>query len=374
MNGKKNLVPLMPLLPKYKYLPYLRQYQPLSSYLPSPIFITMGNHHQTLSLLLFSLLLSPALSDSAELCHPEDKKTLFRIKKAFNNAYEFASWTPDTDCCEWYLVKCDEKTHRITSLSVGNDDEVAGPIPEAVGDLPYLEYLDFTRLPKLTGPIPQGISRLKNLKSLWISHANVTGPIPDFLGRLTKLTYINLSVNKLTGPIPASLSNLHKLGALFLERNQLTGSIPASFGGFQVNKDFYLKLAKNQLSGPIPKSLGAVDFDVLDLSRNKLTGDASFLFGANKGLQTVDLSRNQLSFDVTKVVFPKSLNVLDLSHNKIYGTLSPSLGKIPYLQQFNVSYNQLCGRIPTGGNLNRFDKYDYAHNKCLCGSPLPPCK
>jgi hypothetical protein len=24
--------------------------------------------------------------------------------------------------------------------------------------------------------------------------------------------------------------------------------------------------------------------------------------------------------------------------------------------------------------LKRFDEYCYAHNKCLCGSPLPACK
>ncbi|XP_021723947.1 polygalacturonase inhibitor-like, partial [Chenopodium quinoa] len=305
---------------------------------------------------------------------PKHLLALFNIKKAFNNAFIFASWTHNTDCCEWYLVKCDEVTHRIYSLIVDKDDKVSGPIPDAVGDLPYLTDLTFLGLPKLTGPIPHAISKLKNLESLWLSHNNLTGPIPDFISHLTKLTYINLSVNKLTGPIPPSLSSLHKLGTLFLERNLLKGPIPESFGEFKNNPDFYLKLAKNQLSGPIPKSLGAVNFTNLDLSRNMLTGDASVFFGKNKGLQWIDISSNKFSFDLTKVGLPKTLNNLLLSHNQIYGSLPPALVKLPMLQQFNVSYKRLCGKIPTGGELNQFDKYSYVHNKCLCGSPLPPCK
>lgn len=359
----------------YKYIQYLS----LHAYQNHNTYIMSSRHHHQISLVsitlfLLLLLLSSSLEAAKEKCHPNDKKTLFKIKKAFNNAYTFASWTHDTDCCEWYLVSCDEKTHRIDSLKVSDDDEVAGPIPDAVGDLPYLEQLTFLNLPKLTGHIPQAISKLKNLKSLWLSHNNLTGPIPNFLGQLKNLDYINLSVNKLTGPIPPSVSSLPKLGALFLERNQLSGTIPESFGMFKNNPDFYLKLAKNQFSGSLPKSLGAVNFTVLDLSRNMFTGDASMLFGANKGLQTIDISRNKFSFDLTKSEFPKSLISLELSHNMIYGSIPPSLAKVPYLQQFNVSYNRLCGKIPTGGDLNRFDKYSYAHNKCLCGSPLPPCK
>lgn len=335
----------------------------------------MGNH-QSLFFIVFSLLLLISSALSREQCHPDDKKALFRIKKAFHDAYIFASWTADSDCCTWYLVKCDERSpHRITDLFVDNDDEVAGPIPDAVGDLPYLQTLRFLQLPKLTGPLPQAISRLKNLKTLWITHTNITGPVPDFLGRLTKLNYINLAVNKLTGPIPPSLSNLPNLGALFLERNQLTGPIPESFGRFKNNPDFYLRLAKNQLSGPIPRSLGAVNFTELNLSRNyKLTGDAAFLFGANKGLQRVDLSRNQLAFDMTHLGLPNSLNSLDLSHNRIFGSLPKVLAKLPNFQLLNVSYNRLCGPIPTGEGTSRFDKDSYVHNKCLCGSPLPPCK
>lgn len=73
--------------------------------------------------------------------------------------------------------------------------------------------------------------------------------------------------------------------------------------------------------------------------------------------------------------FPKkSLIWLDLNHNKIHGSIPAGLTTVENLQQFNVSYNQLCGKIPQGGELGRFDKYSYLHNKCLCDPPLPNCK
>ncbi|PKA51319.1 Polygalacturonase inhibitor 2 [Apostasia shenzhenica] len=40
---------------------------------------------------------------------------------------------------------------------------------------------------------------------------------------------------------------------------------------------------------------------------------------------------------------------------------------------FNVSYNQLCGKIPAGPITAKFGPDAFFHNKCLCGSPLPPC-
>ncbi|XP_027351080.1 receptor-like protein 53 [Abrus precatorius] len=318
-----------------------------------------------LGLSLLMILVSIVVS---ELCNPEDKKVLLQIKKDLNNPYLLASWDPDTDCCHWYTITCDRKTHRINSLTLFSDTNFTAQIPPSVGLLPYLETLEFHKLPKLTGPIQPAIAKLTNLKFLRISWTNVSGPVPSFLTRLTNLTFLNLSFNNLTGSIPGSLSQLPNLGTLHLDRNHLTGSIPRSFGSFNSSPDIYL--SHNNLSGPIPTSLGNLNFTVLDLSRNKLVGDASALFGPNKMVQIVDLSRNQLSFDLTNVEFPASLTSLDLNHNKVYGKLPQGLTALN-LQYLNVSYNRLCGQIPVGGKLQSFEVYSYLHNKCLCGSPLP---
>ena len=155
---------------------------------------------------------------------------------------------------------------------------------------------------------------------------------------------------------------------LRLDRNRLTGPIPDSFPAAG-----HVVLSHNQLSGKIPASMGKKDFGYIDLSRNKLEGDASVLFGPNKKTPIIDLSRNLLEFDLSKVKFQKGLTWLDLNHNKIFGSLPPDLTKLN-LQLLNVSYNRLCGKIPVGGEMQKFGTTEYFNNRCLCGAPLPKCK
>ncbi|OIT26833.1 PREDICTED: polygalacturonase inhibitor-like [Nicotiana attenuata] len=326
-----------------------------------------------LPILFFSLLLVfsfPSLSHSVR-CNPKDKKVLLKIKNDLRNPYHLASWDPNTDCCYWYVVKCDRKTNRINALTVFQAN-ISGQIPAAVGDLPFLETLQFHHITNLTGTIPPTIAKLTNLKMLRLSFTNLSGPIPQFLSQLKNLFLLELNYNQFTGTIPSSLSELPNLLAIHLDRNKLTGQIPESFGNFR-GQIPSLYLSHNSLTGPVPKSLGNLNFTTLDFSRNKLEGDVSFLFGKNKAIQIIDLSRNTLQFDISKVEFPESLTWLDLNHNRIFGRLPQGLKDLQ-LQNLNVSYNRLCGQIPQGGKLQSFDVYSYFHNKCLCGSPLPECK
>ncbi|KAG9132984.1 hypothetical protein Leryth_015354 [Lithospermum erythrorhizon] len=319
------------------------------------------------SILLFCF---PTWTQSAK-CNSQDKKVLKEIEKAIAIPPYFQSWTTDSGCCEWYGVRCDEITNRVISLNIDDGTVVAGKIPDAVGDLPYLKTLIFHKCPNLKGPIPESITKLKNLTTLWFTNNNLSGPIPSFLSKLKNLDYINLSFNNFSGPIPASLSELPKLGYLRLDRNQLTGSIPESLGNLALQS--YIIIGHNQLSGKVPQSFANADFTTLDFSKNKLEGDISFLFGKKKTLQTADFSRNLFQFDLSKVEFSNNLIFMDLNHNKIFGSLPEGLTKLE-LQTFNVSYNRLCGKIPTGGRLQTYEQSAYLHNRCLCGAPLPACK
>ncbi|XP_048142091.1 polygalacturonase inhibitor-like [Rhodamnia argentea] len=318
--------------------------------------------------LLSSFLLRPA---SAVLCHPEDKEVLLRIKSALNNPYLLASWNPDTDCCYWYCLKCDRKTHRVISLFFLASD-LPGQFPSAISDLTYLQDLTLHKLSNFSGPIPESLTKLKYLNFLSLDWLNLTGPIPSFLGQLKNLTYLNLSFNKFTGGIPTSLSTIPGLGYVGLDRNQLTGKIPASLANLKGNNP-YLILSHNGLSGELPATFAGVDFGRLDLSRNRLQGDASLLFGRSKSTSIIDISRNQFEFDLSKVEFNESLTSLDMNHNKIYGSIPKAMAGLE-LQFLNVSYNRLCGEIPVGGRLQSFDASVYIHNRCLCGAPLPSCK
>ncbi|KAI3876648.1 hypothetical protein MKX03_027670 [Papaver bracteatum] len=317
-------------------------------------------------------LISPSHGDLGK-CNPSDYKALMNIKKSLNNPYHLASWVPNTDCCEWYVVKCDRNTNRINELTVFQG-EISGQIPSSVGDLPYLETVVFKHLTNVTGTIPPSITKLKRLIMLDLTHLSLSGPVPNFLNQLTNLKYFDLSFNQFSGSIPPSLSELKNLESIDLSRNRLTGLIPESFGKFPGPVIPHLFLSHNQLSGPIPKSLGALDYGRIDLSRNRFAGDASLFFNAKHGLTSyIDLSRNQFEFDLSKVKFPKSLTWLDLSHNKIFGRIPEEIKGLE-LQMLNVSYNRLCGKIPYGGKMQSFDNTEYFHNKCLCGPPMAGCK
>lgn len=176
----------------------------------------------------------------------------------------------------------------------------------------------------------------------------------------------------LSGTIPPSLGNLAHLTELNLFGNQLTGPIPDSlFSKLPKGSIANLGLSHNKLTGNIPRSFGSVPFDSLYLQENNLSGDASFLFGKSKPLTQTSLSANSLAFDFGKVEFPLSMNFLDISHNKIYGSIPNQ--EAPNLSFLDVSYNQLCGKIPNVGKITEMPAYNYAHNKCLCGTPLPAC-
>lgn len=329
-------------------------------------------------LLSFSTLLPAA--DTAK-CDPSDKKMLLQIKKDMGDPSLLIGWGSDWagGCCNWYGIQCDDTgvlAGRVTSLAIGRDSNLSASIPASVGELRNLRTLMFRKFPKLIGPIPSAIAMLTSLTSLTLDWNSLSGPVPAFLSQLHNLDYLNLAFNRLSGPIPPSLGSLSKLTYIDLSRNSLTGPIPATFGNLP-RYMYGIHLSHNNLSGPVPASLGALNVSALDLSRNRLEGDARFLFGpaSKTNVFQIDLSRNLFDFDLTGVdVTIATLGQLDLNHNQIRGKIPQVLAKAHNLQLLNVSYNQLCGPIPQGGNLDRFGQYEYAHNKCLCGKPLPPCK
>ncbi|XP_010265823.1 PREDICTED: polygalacturonase inhibitor-like [Nelumbo nucifera] len=328
-----------------------------------------------LFLLLVSspLLLSPVLSASSVRCHPADRAALLRIKDSFSQESpdNFTSWDPNINCCNWAFVQCDDKTNRVNSLTIQQTG--VRHIPAAIGDLPYLERLTFEDFPKLTGSIPSSFTKLQNLKLFQIWNSGLSGPIPEFLSELRNLEYLELSQSKLSGPIPSSLANLRKLATLVLKSNKLTGHIPDSFGRFNtdVTGGFTLDLSHNQLFGEIPRSLGQLDYMTIDLSYNRLVGDASLLFKENGAAQYIYLSNNDFDFDLSKVRFPQNLTFLVLTHNKVRGSIPEQVTELDSLLLFDVSYNRLCGKIPVGGNIQKLGIFSFLHNRCLCGPPLP---
>ncbi|KAL4012346.1 hypothetical protein IC575_029446 [Cucumis melo] len=82
---------------------------------------------------------------------------------------------------------------------------------------------------------------------------------------------IDLSMNKLSGEIPNEITKLIHLCALNLSWNALVGTIPENIGAMKTLET--LDLSQNHLSGRIPDSLASLNFLThLNMSFNNLTG------------------------------------------------------------------------------------------------------
>lgn len=234
--------------------------------------------------ILISLLILFSSSTISNACHKHDVKALQSIISSFppnSLPPSSSSWNTSVDCCTWDAVQCDLITGRISALQINDIPTLRGPIPPSIARLSSLTRLVLSNLPGLTGRIPHRIAKLKQLQILIISNTSVSGPVPAFLSRLPTLQMLDLSINRLSGSIPPSLDQLINLNYLHLGANQLTGPIPASLFSRVVNNQqtVDLDLSGNRLTEEIPKSFGSVNFTTINLAHNKLTGDASCLFG-----------------------------------------------------------------------------------------------
>uniref|UniRef100_I1P179 Protein kinase domain-containing protein n=1 Tax=Oryza glaberrima TaxID=4538 RepID=I1P179_ORYGL len=135
------------------------------------------------------------------------------------------------------------------NLSLANN-LLHGNIPEELGSLQNLEYLDLS-LNNLSGPIQGSIENCLKLQSLRLGHNHLGGSIPIKLGMLTYLQeLLDLSDNSFAGIIPSQLSGLNMLEALNLSHNTLNGSIPPSFKGMISLSS--MDVSYNNLEGPVP--------------------------------------------------------------------------------------------------------------------------
>ena len=121
---------------------------------------------------------------------------------------------------------------------------------------------------QLSGPIPESIGNLPALERLDLSSNGFSGPIPEFLGQMSGLTELGLSYNNFSGEIPDTLKNLTHLTSLRLEQNNLSGKLPEWLGNFT---DLYnLVLGRNDFYGAVPDTLRNLsNLTYLDVSFNR---------------------------------------------------------------------------------------------------------
>ncbi len=108
----------------------------------------------------------------------------------------------------------------------------------------------------ISGIIPIGIGKLKNLIYLDLKNNEIEGEIPFEIGNLTNLAYLDLSSNQLSGEIPISLRNLINLGIIKLSNNSLNGIVPDSICSFSQGSVF--QIDNNKLCPPYPVCISLI--------------------------------------------------------------------------------------------------------------------
>ncbi|AES64030.1 LRR receptor-like kinase family protein [Medicago truncatula] len=359
------------------------------------------------------------------LCIKEERVALLKIKKDLKDPSNcLSSWVGE-DCCNWKGIQCNNQTGHVLKLklrpyliciktvSIFSLSPFGGKINPSLADLKHLSHLDL-RYNDFEGvPIPEFIGSLNMLNYLDLSDSYFSGMVPPHLGNLSNLHYLDIStpfsslwvrdfswlsalsslqflsmnyVNITTSPhewfqtmnkIPSLLElhlmycnlaflppsspflNITSLSVLDLSGNPFNSSIPSWL--FNISTLTYLSLSESSsLIGLVPSMLGRwklCKLQVLDLSSNFITGDIADTIEAmscsNQSLMLLDLSYNQLTGKLPHSL-GKFTNLFRLdisrntvnSHSGVSGPIPTSIGNLSNLRSLYLEGNMMNGTIP----------------------------
>ncbi|KAI3892441.1 hypothetical protein MKX03_012659 [Papaver bracteatum] len=247
------------------------------------------------------------------------------------------------------------------------DSNLFGEIPEWIGDLKDLEVLNL-QTNNLSGKIPNTLFLLKELSYVNLAENKLSGGIPNDIECLS-MGGIDFSMNELTGSIPEGFGKWKNLTSLVMYRNRLSGKIPASIGLLPLLTDIrlfvndltgdlppelglhsklvYLEVNDNKLSGKLPENLCfGGEFYGISAFSNKFTGELPKSFAACPSLTHVMLYKNMLGGDVPASFWsPVNLSYVQIHDNMFSGALPDKLSSS--LKRLEIENNRFTGRIPS---------------------------
>ncbi|GAA0157889.1 transmembrane signal receptor [Lithospermum erythrorhizon] len=277
-------------------------------------------------------------------------------------------------------------------------NELVGPLPTSAFSkgLPSLLSIDLSRNKFNLGTVPEWI-RNRELSNVQLAGCSLSGILPNFtkpeslnsidlsdnyfsdglsnfLARMSNIQNVKLSNNKLKSDI-SQIRLPDGLSSLDLHSNKLFGSLSRILSNKTSKFLEIVDVSNNQISGTIPEISSTLNLKVLNIANNKISGHIPISISNLNALEKLDISRNQITGTIPPSLgLVLKLHWLDISINGLTGRIPESLMGIEALQHVNFRANRLCGQIPQKRPFNIFPPAAYAHNLCLCGKPLPPCK
>ncbi|KAM0031124.1 putative leucine-rich repeat-containing, plant-type, leucine-rich repeat domain superfamily [Helianthus debilis subsp. tardiflorus] len=286
---------------------------------------------------------------------------------------------------------------RLEDLALG-DNQLSGNITLSLGELSKLKTLDLSRN-SLVGVLSQThFTKLKNLNCLMLSEnslalnfssrwrapfqlqvlyassVNIGPQFPKWLQTQTNLQRLDLSNSGISDTIPEWFENiLSHILDLDLSYNHIGGKLPRfDFkSSAQILDGISLKLNSNKFEGSLANFLE--NLLILDLSDNLLSGHVPHTDGAmSPSLQVVNLSKNRFTGNIpVHLCNVLSIQLLDLSQNKFSGRLPGCLGNLTNLQVINLANNTITGVVPSSlGSLIQLNSLHLHNNRIEGGIPL----
>lgn len=224
------------------------------------------------------------------------------------NWFQKDYWLSSHPVGEWFGITV--QNNRVTRLDL-SDNNLSGDIPEAIGDLDSLSFLDFCHdtilsLPNTIGSLstldtlalfatvidtlPAEIGNLHDLKYLSFSYTQIRY-LPEEIGGLTKLEYLLGYHGKLRN-IPGTIGNLISLKVIDLQVNEIS-NLPPGIGNCTNLTELWLNTNKIP---EIPSEIGNLtNLEYLILGGNNLIDLPDEIFTLTK-LKYLNFAANDLKY------------------------------------------------------------------------------
>ncbi len=363
-----------------------------------------------------------------DYCHLSDQAALDALYEAtggsgWTNAEGWPDGFPDTR----HGIRTDAGG-RVLAIDLSANGLV-GELPDALGDLDFLEELRLGGNPDLSGRLPYSLPRLEALSELryaatglcvptedllrewlagvavhegtgvdcepstdrevlarlhetmggsrWLETANwlTDAPLREWHGVDTdgqgRVTRLDLTHNGLAGPIPADIAALEKLTELILVGIDTRGAaLPPELG--ELANLTTLALAGINASGPIPPSLGKLArLKVLNLADNELSGPIPPELGDLAELAELQLDNNRLAGPIPhRLGNATALEEIHLANNELSGALPTSLAGSDNLLLLDLSGNRFSDYLPAAlGDFERLEYLNLSYNDLFGAIP-----